>query len=116
MDAKEFLGKEIKVKVDRPLGSTHPKHGFYYPINYGYVPGVISGDLEELDCYILGVDTPLEEYVGECIAIVHRTNDDDDKLILAPKGYNYTDDEIEASTYFQEQYFKHILIRKEKNE
>ena len=112
MDNKEFLGKKLNVKIDRPLGSKHPKHGFIYPVNYGYIPGVISGDGEELDCYVLGIDYPIEEYIGECIAIIHRTNDDDDKLIIVPEGYNYTDEEIEEQTNFQEQYFKHIIIRK----
>ena len=112
MDTKEFLGKKLNVKIDRPLGNKHPKHGFVYPINYGYIPGVISGDGEELDCYVLGIDYPIEEYMGECIAIIHRTNDDDDKLIIVPEGYNYTDEEIDEQTNFQEQYFKHIIIRK----
>ena len=30
------------------MGSRHPKHGFIYPVNYGYVPNTISGDGEEL--------------------------------------------------------------------
>lgn len=45
----------LEVTIDRPFGSKHPKHGFIYPINYGYVPNTISGDGEELDCYILGL-------------------------------------------------------------
>jgi len=34
----EFLNKEVKVIIDRPLGSKHPKFAFEYPINYGYIP------------------------------------------------------------------------------
>ena len=112
MDNKEYLEKTIKIKIDRPYGSKHPNHGFIYPLNYGYVPDTISGDGEELDAYLLGVFEPVEEYEGECIAIIHRTNDDDDKLVIAPKGKNYSDDAINALTEFQEQYFKHIIIRK----
>ena len=112
MDTKEFLGKKLNVKIDRPLGNKHPKHGFVYPINYGYIPGVISGDGEELDCYVLGIDYPIEEYMGECIAIIHRTNDDDDKLVVVPVDKTYSDDAIDALTEFQEQYFKHKIIRK----
>ena len=108
---KEYLNKEISIKIDRPFGSKHPKHGFIYPVNYGYVPNTISGDGEELDAYLLGVFEPVEEYKGKCIAIIHRTKDDDDKLVVVPVEKNYTDDQIDALTEFQEAYFKHIIIR-----
>ncbi len=114
MESKDYLGKIIKIKIDRPFGTKHPKHGFIYPVNYGYVPNTVSGDGEELDAYLLGVFNPVEEYEGECIAIIHRTNDDDDKLVIAPIGKHYSNDAIEALTEFQEQYFKHIIIRNEK--
>ncbi|MBO5530505.1 MAG: inorganic diphosphatase [Bacilli bacterium] len=108
---KEYLNKELLIKIDRPFGSKHPKHGFIYPVNYGYVPGTISGDGEELDAYLLGLFEPVSEYTGKCIAIIHRTNDNDDKLIVVPDGKNYTDDQIDALTEFQEAYFEHIIIR-----
>ena len=111
MDNKEYIGKTIKIKIDRKFGSSHPKHGFIYPVNYGYVPNTVSGDGEELDAYLLGVFEPVDEYEGECIAIIHRTNDNDDKLVVVPKGKNYSDDAIDALVEFQEQYFKHIIIR-----
>ena len=113
MDNKDYIGKEISIKIDRPFGSKHHKHGFIYPVNYGYVPNTISGDGEELDAYLLGVFEPVTEFEGECIAIIHRTNDDDDKLVVVPKGKYYSDDAINALTEFQEQYFEHIIIRKE---
>ncbi len=108
---KDYIGKIVKVKMDRPLGSKHPKHGFVYPVNYGYIPNTVSGDGEELDAYVLGVHEPLDEFEGEVVAIIHRTNDDDDKLVVMPKGKNYTDDQIEALTEFQEQWFSHEIIR-----
>ena len=114
MEIKDYLGKNIKIKIDRPFGTKHPKHGFIYPLNYGYVPDTISGDGEELDAYLLGVFEPVEEFEGNCIAIIHRTNDNDDKLVVAPIGKNYSDDAINALTEFQEQYFEHIIIRNEK--
>ena len=109
---EDYLGKEVSIKIDRPFGSKHPKHGFIYPLNYGYVPNTISGDGEELDAYLLGVFEPVDEYTGKCIAIIHRTNDNDDKLVIAPHDKDYTDDAIEALVEFQEQFFKHILKRK----
>ena len=114
MDNKKYLEKNIRIKIDRPYGSKHPKHGFIYPVNYGYIPNTISGDGEELDAYLLGVFEPVEEFEGECIAIIHRTNDNDDKLVVVPAGKEYSDDAINALTEFQEQYFEHIIIRKEK--
>ena len=111
MLTKDYLTKNVRVIMDRPLGSKHPKHGFEYLTNYGYIPDTISGDGEELDAYVLGVDKPLTEFQGTCIAIIHRTNDDDDKLIVVPNGVNLTDDEIEKMVSYQEKWFKHIIIR-----
>lgn len=111
MNSKDYIGKIVDIKIDRPFGSKHPKHGFIYPVNYGFVPNTVSGDGEELDCYLLGVFEPIKEYQGRCIAIIHRTNDNDDKLIVVPDGKNYSDDAIEALVEFQEQYFQHEIIR-----
>ena len=97
--------------MDRPLGSKHPDWDLIYEVNYGYVPNTISGDGEELDCYVLGVNKPLDNFTGKCIAIIHRTNDNDDKLIIVPDGMNFTDEEIRNLTNFQEKYFKSIIIR-----
>ena len=112
MENKEYLGKLIKIKIDRPFGSKHPKHDFIYPVNYGYVPNTVSGDGEELDAYLLGVFEPVDEFTGRCIAIIHRTNDNDDKLVVVPDGREYSDGAINALVEFQEQYFEHIIVRK----
>lgn len=111
MDSREYIGKEIHIKIDRPFGSKHPKHGFIYPVNYGYVPNTISGDGEELDAYLLGVFKPVDDYNGKCIAVVHRTNDNDDKLVVVPVDKSYSDEAIEALVEFQEQFFEHVLVR-----
>ena len=110
MDTKEYLNKTVTIKIDRPMGSRHPKHGFFYPVNYGFVPNTTSGDGEELDAYLLGVFEPVETYTGKVIAIIHRTNDDDDKLIIAPEDKTYTPDQIRALTEFQERFFKSEII------
>ena len=111
IDNKKYIGKTINVKIDRPMGCKHPKHGFIYPVNYGYVPNTLSGDGEELDCYILGVFEPIEEFTGKCIAIIHRTNDNDDKLIVVPENREMSDEEINVLTEFQERFFNHIILR-----
>ena len=108
---ENYLGKLVNIKMDRPLGSKHPKHGFIYPVNYGYVPNTISGDGEELDAYVLGEHEPMNEFCGRVIAIIHRTDDNDDKLVVMRDGRNYTDDQIRALTEFQEKWFKSEIIR-----
>ena len=51
-----MLNKFVTVTVDRPLGSFHPKYpDLYYPVNYGYIKGVMALDGEEQDAYILGI-------------------------------------------------------------
>ena len=107
----EYIGQIVQVKIDRPLGSKHPKFGFEYPVNYGYVPFTKSGDGEELDVYVLAVDEPLKEYEGRCIGVIHRKDDDDDKLIVVPEALDLDNDTIERETAFQEKWFKHILVR-----
>lgn len=112
MDTKDFLGKKVEIIIDRPLGSKHPKHGFIYEVNYGYIPNTKSPDGEELDVYYLGVNKPLKKVKGVCIAIVHRLNDDDDKLIVVPvRSKDISDEEIKSLTHFQEQWFENKIIR-----
>lgn len=110
-NAKDFLGQTVTIEIDRPLGTRHPKHGFMYCVNYGFIPDTISGDGEELDAYLLGVYEPVQNYIGKCIAVIHRTNDDDDKLVVVPEGKEYTDEQIRALTEFQERYFESKIIR-----
>lgn len=102
-----MIGDIVKVTVDRPLGSYHPNHrDIYYPINYGYVKGVIAPDGEEQDAYILGVNQAVEEFTGKIIAIIHRINDNEDKWVVCPVECNFTKNEILEQVYFQEQYFQ----------
>lgn len=108
--AKEFLGKDVLVKIDRPLGSIHPKHGFLYEVNYGFVNGVMAPDGEDLDVYVLGVSEPLEEFKGVCIAVAHRKNDDDDNLIVVHKGVSFNKEEIKKLIHFQEQWFDTVIV------
>lgn len=112
---KDFLGKKVKVVMDRPMGSRHPEWDFLYPINYGYVPNTISGDGKELDAYIVGIFEPIEEYEGKCIAAIHRLDDDDDKLVIAPEEKIYTKQQIEALVEFQERFFEHVIIEEIQN-
>ena len=102
-----YLGKTVRIKIDRPIGFVHKKPGktLVYPINYGYIPGVLGGDGEELDVYLLGVDEPVEEFEGRIIGIVYRQNDVEDKLIMAPAGAAFDKKTIEKQIDFQEKYY-----------
>ncbi len=111
METKDYIGKIVMVKMDRPLGSVHPQHGFVYPVNYGYIPNTVSGDGEELDAYVLGEHKPLDVFEGRVVAVVHRLNDNDDKLVVMKDGRNYSDEQIRALVEFQEQWFQSEIWR-----
>lgn len=112
MNTEKYLNTVVKIKIDRPLGSVHPKHkDLIYTVNYGFVLNTVGGDGEEIDCYLLGVDYPVQEFEGQCIALLKRQTEEDDKLIIAPFGVTFSDAEIEKAVCFQEKYFKHILVR-----
>ena len=102
-----YLGKVVKIGIDRPIGYVHKKEKYTltYNINYGYIPGVLGGDDEELDVYFLGEDKPLESFSGKVIAIVHREDDVEDKLVACPIEMNFTAEQICEQILFQEQYY-----------
>ena len=102
-----MIGKIVKVTVDRPLGSYHPKHkDIYYSVNYGYIEGIFAPDGEEQDAYILGVDKPVKEFVGKVIAIIHRFDDIEEKWVVVPEEAFFSKDEIMQQVNFQEQFFR----------
>jgi 8-oxo-dGTP pyrophosphatase MutT (NUDIX family) len=105
---RSLLGKTVHVDVDRPIGYRHGD--IVYPVNYGYVPGLIAGDGEEQDAYILGVTVPVSAFDGQVIAIVCRENDTEDKLIVAPEGTVLHQGQIAEAVGFQEQYFSSYIL------
>lgn len=101
-----MIGTRVTVTVDRPLGSVHPRYsGLRYAVNYGYVKDVAGGDGEDQDAYVLGVDTPVEQFCGVVIAVIERENDTEDKWVVASDGVFFTTDEIREQVLFQEKYF-----------
>ena len=97
---------KVHVTIDRPLGSRHPKHhSTIYPINYGYVAGIIGGDGDYQDAYIIGVDKPIDSFDGFVIAVVHRKDDNETKWIVAAEGLHPTIEEIEKAIEFQEKFY-----------
>ena len=106
-----MIGKIVKVIIDRPLGSYHPKYkDIYYSVNYGFIEGIIAGDGEEQDAYVLGIDEPVKQFTGKVIAIIHRFDDVEDKLVVVPEELTLTKEEILKQVSFQEKYFN-IEIR-----
>ena len=109
---QSYLGKEVEIGIDRPIGYVHHKgeKTLVYPINYGYIPGVLGGDGEELDVYLLGVCTPVEHFTGVIIGIVYRANDVEDKLVMAPAGTVFTAAQIAEAIEFQEKYYQTTVV------
>ncbi len=104
------IGNLVTVTVDRPLGSYHPEHKeLYYPVNYGYIEGIMAPDGEEQDAYILGVDIPVQKFEGRVLAVVHRENDIEEKWVVVPDNVTLTKEEIEQTIDFQEKYFKSTI-------
>jgi len=105
---QELLGKTVHIEVDRPIGYVHGD--IVYPVNYGFIPGMMGGDGEEQDAYILGIDVPIASFDGTVVGAVRRKNDCEDKLIVAPEGMGFHQARIAEAVYFQEQYFDSYII------
>ncbi|MEE0264647.1 MAG: inorganic pyrophosphatase [Acutalibacteraceae bacterium] len=110
-DIYKLIGSVVTVTVDRPLGTYHPKHNdIFYTINYGYVENLIALDNEEQDAYIIGVNEPVDKFTGKVIAVIHRLNDIEDKLVVAPENSEFTSEEILELVNFQEKFFEVKII------
>jgi inorganic pyrophosphatase len=105
---RKYLGKTVTLTIDQPYGTVY--NGVTYEVNYGFVAGTIAPDGDGLDGYFLIVKKPLAEATGICIAIVHRLEDDDDKLVVVPEGVILTKEQIEAEVHFVENFFKHEIL------
>jgi inorganic pyrophosphatase len=106
LNLEEWVGREIRVVVDRPVGTRHPRAGFEYEVNYGFVPGVLAPDGEELDVYLLGTSEPVEVCeAAEVIAIVRRRDDVEDKLVAVVGAESWDEAKIAEAIRFQERFF-----------
>lgn len=105
---QRLLGTAVHVEVDRPIGHLHG--GTAYPVNYGYIPGVITGDGEEQDAYILGIQEPVSSFDGRVVGAICRENDCEDKLVVAPDGMLFHQGQIAEAVHFQEQYFDSYIV------
>lgn len=104
---KPTPGQLVHIIIDRPMNTYHPEHkDLFYPVNYGYIEGIIAPDGEEQDVYVLGIDHLVKEFTGKVIAIIHRLNDVEDKWVAVPEDMTMTAQEIMEQVQFQEQYFE----------
>ena len=106
-----MIGDLVTVTVDRPLGSYHPEYeDLYYPVNYGYIQGIMAPDGEEQDAYILGVRQAVETFTGRVIAVIRRQDDVEEKWVVVPEGVSFSKEEIRAQVAFQERYFQYEIM------
>ncbi len=100
-----YLGKEVTIRIDRKLGSKHPKHDLLYELNYGFVPNTMTADGAELDAYVLDKQQPLDQFSGIVKAVIRRYNDVENKLVVCSPDHRPNKAEIREKTRFQEQFF-----------
>ena len=105
---QSFMGKTVTVEIDRPIGFVHHTKGvtLHYTVNYGFLPGIIGGDGEEQDVYVLGVEEPLARFTGRIIGVIRRSDDNEDKLVAAPEAMVLYREDIVGAVYFVEKYFE----------
>ena len=110
-DLSGYLGRWVRVVVDRPLGSRHARHpDLLYPLNYGFLPGTVSGDGAPIDAYVVGCDEAVAEARGVVVAVVLRADDAEDKLVVAADGRRRSAGEITALIAFQERFFASRVV------
>ena len=107
-----YLGKTVDIEIDRPVGYVHHKNDrtLIYPINYGYIPGVLGGDGEELDVYVLGTDEPRQRLCVRIVGIAYREDDAEDKLIASVCEEKYTAEQMAEAIAFQERYYHTTVV------
>ena len=69
-----------------------------------------GGDGEWQDAYIIGISEPLEEFTGLMTAVIRRLDDNEDKWVVMPEGTFTTGAKIREQTFFQEQYFRTLVL------
>jgi inorganic pyrophosphatase len=116
-DLHKMLGTRVRIVIDRPIGTKHPKYkSTIYPINCGFIPKTISGDGREVDVYVLGVTEtlkPFTEIEVDIIALIIRDDDAEDKLVGSAVDAKFTEAEILKQLEFQEKFFQSRVIMKQ---
>ncbi|QQE10428.1 inorganic pyrophosphatase [Planctomycetota bacterium] len=111
MDTKKFIGRRVKVLVDRPLGSTDPTFGYTYPVNCGHVLEESDCSSSNLDVYVLGLCDPINAFEGDCIAVIHSEDATQNKLVIVPAGAMLSDEAIIEGVQFKERHNQPQVVR-----
>lgn len=115
VEMKSLIGQELDATITRPIGTVHPRYkDIIYEVNYGVIKDYKLNDDRELKTYIVGESMPTElngTYHGLVVGILHRLNDDNDRIIISPIGRRLSDEEIISKTEFVEGYFVTEIIR-----
>lgn len=108
--ALDALVAGSEIVVDRPKGSRHPRHGFVYPLDYGYLKGTSSMDGEGVDLWLGSL--PGAPLVGMIVAVDLAKRDSEIKLLLGLTG-----EEIETvrALHNESDCMKGLLVRREEN-
>ena len=104
---RSYLGKRVSIVIDRPIGFHHK--GLVYPINYGYIEGLLAPDGEDQDVYVLDAQTKLTQVQATVVAIIRREDDVEDKLVAMIDPKPLSERDIEEAVCFVEQYFPHHI-------
>lgn len=81
----EKIIREKGYEIDRPIGSRHPRYEYIvYPVDYGFIPGVMGWDDMEQDIFVGSPEGPL---VGIILTADFHKGDREFKLLwgLTPK-------------------------------
>lgn len=84
-----MLGKYVRVKVVKPIGSTDKKTGYTYPLNYGTVY-----DKENQEAFIMGIHHPVRNFDGRVIALLSNKKNGKTIWIVAPKSTRFIINDI----------------------
>jgi inorganic pyrophosphatase len=100
-----LIGKKIDVIVNHPMGSRYLR-GLIYPVNYG----IVNESSVSLEAYILGEFKPIKEFTGRVIAVIHRKDIFENKLVVARSTQKYSKEAIIGLTEFQERFYDSEVI------
>lgn len=87
-----MLGRYVRVKVAKPIGSFGKEKNMNYGLNFGIIDFVTTKKREKFKAYIMGIDHPVKTFDGRVIASV--TNNDESFLIVSPKSKRFIETEI----------------------
>lgn len=104
---RSYLGSIVEIHMNQPPRSIHSENDCdsVCLVNCGYICGEDGEEEERFDVYLLGVDNPPELYTAKIIGIIHREHYVKDKLIAAPLGINFSEEELERYIGFNRKFY-----------